>query len=307
MPPIVSPRRWISAPSVPQPMPCAPRWSLRPGSWRGRFWAFGGGRPLGPGGGGEGEGGGERAWGLIWLWVFDESGGPVYDAVRRRRETVISTSGWVINANGFALTARTVGDGIQLPASFEDLTANWTVLARIRRNTIPGGTAAIPIYSRWTNTTTQRQFYFYFRPSDVASPNQLQFDIPWIAAILTSNTAIADTTTVHAVGASRAGNTWTAWLDGGVGGRAPNATAPESAQTTSPWWGYGTFDNTSMAGDFTQTFVWRVAQPASHMLWLHTEPYAVLRPRVPRRYFVPAGVGLSIPIVYQRRRQMQMA
>src|SRR3989304_545238 len=33
IPPIVSPRRWISAPSVPQPMPCAPRWSLRPGSW----------------------------------------------------------------------------------------------------------------------------------------------------------------------------------------------------------------------------------------------------------------------------------
>ena len=245
--------------------------------------------------------------GLIGLWLFDESAGPVYDAVRRRRETVISTSGWVINANGFALTARTVGDGIQLPASFEDLTANWTVLARIRRNTIPGGTAAIPIYSRWTNTTTQRQFYFYFRPSDVASPNQLQFDIPWIAAILTSNTAIADTTTVHAVGASRAGNTWTAWLDGRSDGSATNATAQESAQTTSPWWGYGTFDNTSMAGDFTQTFVWRVAQPASHMLWLHTEPYAVLRPRVPRRYFVPAGVGLSIPIVYQRRRQMQMA
>ena len=242
--------------------------------------------------------------GLVGLWLMNEAAGPVYNMIQRRPETVVTTSGWSVNASGLTLTARTIGDGIQLPSTTEDLTVDWTIVARLRRQTLPAGGLAIPIYSRWTNTTTQRQFYFYFRPPDVASPNQLQLDIPWIAAILTGATPLTDTTTVHSVGASRAGTAWTAWLDGIADGSATNATAQESAQTTSPWWGYGTFDNMSMAGDFTQALVWRVAQPASRMLQLHTEPYAMLRPRVARRYFVPAAAGGMLPYTPLRRRRL---
>jgi len=53
---------------------------------------------------------------------------------------------------------------------------------------------------------------------------------------------------------------------------------------------------------------WQRTLSADEVLELHTEPYAMLRPRVYRRYFVPAAAGgLPIPIVYQRRRQMQVA
>jgi hypothetical protein len=57
--------------------------------------------------------------------------------------------------------------------------------------------------------------------------------------------------------------------------------------------------NTSASGFLNQVVdwmaVWTEALPAGHVLWLSAEPYAMYRPRVRRRYFVPAA-GTSIPV-----------
>ena len=48
---------------------------------------------------------------------------------------------------------------------------------------------------------------------------------------------------------------------------------------------------------------WSCILPADAFLQLHAEPYAMLRPRVSRRYFVPAAAGGMLPYTPLRRRQ----
>ena len=143
------------------------------------------------------------------------------------------------------------GDRIIPGSAVADLTASWTVGAWVKRSS-SGFTD--PIWSRWTNTTTNRQLFFYYTTG--ASVNKLQIDVPFIAAILTGTTAITDTNWHHCV-ARRSGNTWDIFLDGVNDGTVSNATAQETGGNVEL--GSSSAFPASLSGSIAEEAGWSVA------------------------------------------------
>jgi len=59
------------------------------------------------------------------------------------------------------------------------------------------------------------------------------------------------------------------------------------------------------AGDIYHAGMYKISQSANNMLWLHYEPYAMLRPIIRRRYFVPAAAGVAYPRLERGRRGIE--
>jgi hypothetical protein len=55
-------------------------------------------------------------------------------------------------------------------------------------------------------------------------------------------------------------------------------------------------DIVQLDGTIIHAAIWSRALSAADILWLYTEPYAMLRPIVRRRYFVPAAGAVSPPL-----------
>lgn len=93
----------------------------------------------------------------------------------------------------------------------------------------------------------------------------------------------------HSVGGSLTDLDQRIFIDGVVKGTLAVAT-PECGSSKA--WGVG---RESWDGGISDMFLWsRFLSPGEHG-WLAAEPYAMLRPIVRRRYFVPAAAGGGIP------------
>ena len=106
-----------------------------------------------------------------------------------------------------------------------NLTGDWTISAWIKRFRPSDNLVLDMIWSRWTNSTTNRQLAFYVGTEFQGS--RLQLDVPFIAAVLTGDTVVTDNVW-HNVMATRVGNVWSLYLDGVLDGSTTNALTQET-------------------------------------------------------------------------------
>lgn len=238
--------------------------------------------------------------GCLALLPFTEGRGAkmvnVANARWPAREQVLATPVWTPTSEGMSLDCNsgssTTSTYCEIPTdaagiAVPDLTANWTVSVRHIRLAASG--ADNGLYSRWVNSGSQRQLFVYY-----SSGNKVQVDVPFIAAIMTSNRAITDTTKIHDVTLTRLGNVWSLYIDGTLDNQVTNSTAQESAPTAFPSFGFSPPNLAKqLQGLITRGALYNRALSPAEVAWQWGSPWAMIpSPDTEiRSYPVPVASG----------------
>ena len=157
---------------------------------------------------------------------------------------------------------------VTLPAALTDLTGNWTVIVWFKRATSSRGTND-SLWSRWTNSASQRQLYIYLNPSGAgAGNNKIQVDVPWKSAVMTGTTAITDTNW-HMAAVTRSANSWVLYLDGVSNQTATNSTVQEAGAV--PTIGRSTVLGESFSGSIDEVTVIPTALSGPQILAIYNK------------------------------------
>jgi len=180
-----------------------------------------------------------QARGLVGWWAYQPGSVDLlqdfvrdYQGTAEGNPTFVTDSdmGWGMDLDG--------SDALVLPTDFPDSTSNWTVAFWYKRSAT--GEDDI-LWGRWKDFSNERQLQVFFN----AATNDIQVNVPFIKAVLTSNSAVTDTTDVHHTVVTRTGDVWTVYLDGVADGSATDSTTQESALTTSPMIGWERLTSTN--------------------------------------------------------------
>ena len=246
---------------------------------------------------------------LITRGLLNESGGPVYglgQVVPVLAPTAIirtvgpkgtgcafdGTSSYLKGALGILPSGDvTVGAWVRTPAA---LINNYPQIGSL--NGDASGVNGLNLYLY--RPSAQNQFSFIVKTGGEAWGND------WV---LTPAGFVQPSTDYFVCGV-RSGATMLVYVDGVLQG-TDVGTAGAITYDASPTLQLGTKQSASVPTDANWSGIiydyvlLNAAINSSEMLQLHVEPYAMLRPRVPRRYFVPAAAGGMLPYTPLRRRR----
>lgn len=210
---------------------------------------------------------------LVGCWLMAEAGGGIArdlaSGVDGTDSNITHTTG---STNGYARVFNGSSGKIDFTSSLTNLTANWTLLFRVKRLAT---NAQHALWARWTNSTTARELAIYFT-NGALSDNKLYVDIPFIAAIFSSTSQITDTNW-HDVVVTRLGSDWTIYFDGIIDATASNATAQESGPaptigTNPPVGGYW------LNGYMDHAYAFNRCLSAKEVMQLYVDPFCFMQP-----------------------------
>lgn len=227
---------------------------------------------------------------LVFLAVLNEGGGGGINLVNGGAGTRNGNAAWGVNSGGLAVSVAGGSDQFQFNAA--DYSASpFSGFAIFRQtstndyqavggNGVSGSTTGWGLYPRYSAVSTLQLAY----PGlDVKNSGLTVTDgVLTAAGFAQSSVGVGGTEIQFVVNGSRA---------------QTSSAAPTSGATKMTL--SGILRDTGIDSPFVGTInLWAVwsgrALSVSDMLWLTAEPYAMLRPIVRRRYFVPAA-GTSIP------------
>lgn len=129
-----------------------------------------------------------------------------------------ATSGKIDGAAAVSSASHIIDFG----SGMTDLTSNWTVSGWFNRDSAAAADR-FAIYSRWTNTTTNRQLFCYF---NATSDNKIHVDIPFVVALFTSTSTFAPGSGWNHYAVTRSGNNYSLYVNGNT---TPEATVTDSS------------------------------------------------------------------------------
>lgn len=184
---------------------------------------------------------------------------------------------------------------INFGSGVPNLIADWTIAGWFRRRS-SGRNTETPLWSRWTNTTTNRQVYIYVLGfSSGANMDKIQVDVPYVANILTGVTQFNVIEWRH-FAVTRGGNTWTLYVDGVQEAQVTNATAQETGGEVTLgdtiFQGAGEGD---MFGDQAEMGAWNVALTSEEVAELGAAKAAPMLVRPQSLVFYPPLWGQNNP------------
>ena len=138
--------------------------------------------------------------------------------------------------------------GLAISTSAPDLLTNWTIAAWIYPTIPPNEAGGGAIYSRWTNSTTERQVHLSFTVA-----GKISVAVPWIAGDIVLGGTSFDADTWYHIVWTRSGNDWTIYVNGISDGTGSSAAVQESGCT---------FILCRDAATYDQIFTGRVAEVA---------------------------------------------
>lgn len=168
-------------------------------------------------------------------------------------------------------------------SSVYEFTGDQTVAIWFKRD---GATHRDILWSRWVNTTTSRQLQIYFLTAG-GNNNKIQVDVPFVAAIMTSVTAISDTNWHHCA-VTRSGNNWVLYIDGV---QDQTATVAATQETGAPLWlgqDEGDITSQTMDGNLAEAAGWSVVLDAAQIA-------GIAKGFSPRLY--PTGLEFYAPLI----------
>src|SRR3990167_125555 len=252
---------------------------------------------------------GPLAWGLTGVWLFNEGGGTLIDLTGRHRAgALVGPPSRTLNARGRALNFTANGSQY-VPAHPTTNVAGQLNLTILAVGRCPDATATYRPAIYCERAASGSNTILKLNRRDTPSPTttlELVFrDEAGTLDRISANTVLTDAV-LRTMGVTKAGTAITHYLDGVPDGTGtltasdlifgtgvPTTIGSDPADVALSTW----------AGDLNLVMTSARALSAADILRLHVEPYAMLRPRVSRRYFVPAAAGGMLPYTPLRRRQ----
>ena len=242
---------------------------------------------------------------LDGLWLFNEGAGVCLDSVRRNDAVLsgaaashdVSADGRMLRLNaGDAVTSfAAISTRVIAFASGE----NFTIGVRFRTTDDYGMLCALRSAASGNPIADLAVGYNGLDDNATKICGSYRDDAGAGLALLTNGLVVNDGL-VHSAVLVRDGSTiyvrtdGTNELSGAGSSSACTFTTDQQAFGAERNWiatAYGTADQRYLDAVFVEAFIARRAWSMADLQEFHTEPYAMLRPRVARRYFVPAGVA----------------
>ena len=242
------------------------------------------------------------AQGLIGAWILNEGGGPPVDSVVGYRATSLGTgNSWApLGAGGSFVIAHGGVASVNTPHSAQyNPTTQATLAMGCTLDTHGGGMMCHGDYDALTGVILEQSiaadrapsFYINGSLQVSATDVSLPYEVGHVRHVAATYNG--------------AGNS-IIYIDGAANNSAASTQSSITAATGVMCLGGVDPSRTRyMDGTLIHAFFYRVALAAGLALWLATEPYAMLRPIVRRRYFVPAAAGLSIPVAMHHYTMMR--
>src|SRR3990167_1207372 len=254
------------------------------------------------------------------LWLFSEAAGAsAQDVIMRRHAAWVgSAQHYGVGQPGYVATLPDAAtDYAEAPTSGLQGFARLTIAAHIFWRGTPTGFNDSNLF---TNVTAEASPIDPYQVVALAllgasgTPGQVVFALSTGVAgsrITLASAEVVSTNRWTSIAVTWDGATMRAFIDGRqsvttstFSGTTGTNSIPPRIGLSGAYWG---IDRTPFNGDIDYLYVQGAAWSAYDALEQHAEPYAMLRPRVARRYFVPAAAAVSGMLPYAPRRRRLIA